>query len=260
MPASARAERNTRIGSVRILRAAYSITAADGPSSHWTSSTATRTGPRTARRARRSGTMRRSRREAVDRRLRRAAGSPRARVAAVQAARRPPPRRPPRAGPGARRGRNASPHLPGCRPGQRALFPQPRRRRYARAWSCRSRPRLPAKAPRARRGRERRDPRPFLVPPDDLARHLCPYHSGGGHESRPSAVAARRRTRCPLGGGSAGPAQTATLTGEVAIQIAVPRKTAHPIESITTRSLGDVSFVLIPAKKSAEANRTTPST
>ena len=50
------------------------------------------------------------------------------------------------------------------------------------------------------------------------------------------------------------------LTGEVAIQIAVPRKTAHPMQSITTRSLGDVSLVLMPAKNRAEAKRTTPST
>jgi hypothetical protein len=54
--------------------------------------------------------------------------------------------------------------------------------------------------------------------------------------------------------------QTVMLTGEVAIQRAVRRKTAQPIESITTRSFGEVSFVLMPAKNSAEANRTTPST
>ena len=54
--------------------------------------------------------------------------------------------------------------------------------------------------------------------------------------------------------------QTDTETGEVAIQTAVQRKTAQPMASIATRSLGDVSLVLMPAKNSAEANRTTPST
>ena len=61
-------------------------------------------------------------------------------------------------------------------------------------------------------------------------------------------------------GGDRVQSQTATLTGEVAIQIAVPRKTAQPIASIATRSLGEVSLVLMPAKNSAEAKRTTPST
>ena len=32
------------------------------------------------------------------------------------------------------------------------------------------------------------------------------------------------------------------LTGEVAIQVAVPRKRAQPIQSITMRSLGDVEL------------------
>lgn len=54
--------------------------------------------------------------------------------------------------------------------------------------------------------------------------------------------------------------QTAMLMGEVAIQIAVPRNTAQPMQSITMRSLGDVSLVLMPAKNRAEAKRTTPST
>ena len=50
------------------------------------------------------------------------------------------------------------------------------------------------------------------------------------------------------------------LTGEVTIHAAVRMKTVHPIESITTRSLGDANLVLMPAKKSDDANRTTPST
>ena len=50
------------------------------------------------------------------------------------------------------------------------------------------------------------------------------------------------------------------LTGEVAIQIVVSRKTAQPMPSIATRSLGAVSLVLMPAKNSADAKRTTPST
>ena len=67
----------------------------------------------------------------------------------------------------------------------------------------------------------------------------------------------RRRGRCPS---LVAAAQTVTLTGEVAIQSAVRRKTAQPIASIATRRLGVVSLVLMPAKNSAEANSTTPST
>jgi hypothetical protein len=50
------------------------------------------------------------------------------------------------------------------------------------------------------------------------------------------------------------------LIGEVAIQMAVRRNTAVPTPSIATRSLGAVSFVLRPAKNSADAKSTTPST
>src|SRR5213596_1986444 len=78
-----------------------------------------------------------------------------------------------------------------------------------------------------------------------------------------SLDAERRRDNERLAGGSDSdrdPAQTVTVTGEVAIHRAVRRKTAQPMESIATRSLGEVSLVLIPAKKSADANRTTPST
>ena len=53
---------------------------------------------------------------------------------------------------------------------------------------------------------------------------------------------------------------TVMLTGEVMIHTAVKTKTRQPMESITTRSRGDASLVLMPAKKSDEANRTTPST
>jgi hypothetical protein len=57
-----------------------------------------------------------------------------------------------------------------------------------------------------------------------------------------------------------GGAQTERLTGEVAIQRAVLRKTRQPMESIATRSFGVVSLVLMPAKNNADAKRTTPST
>ena len=50
------------------------------------------------------------------------------------------------------------------------------------------------------------------------------------------------------------------LTGEVTIHTAVRRKTVQPMESITTRSLREASLVLMPAKKSDDANNTTPST
>ena len=35
---------------------------------------------------------------------------------------------------------------------------------------------------------------------------------------------------------------------------------AQPMESVVTRSFGEVSLVLMPAKNSTDANRTTPST
>ena len=77
-----------------------------------------------------------------------------------------------------------------------------------------------------------------------------PASSKSTSTSDPESGSARARRR----------AQTVTLTGEVAIQMAVRRKTAQPMESIATRSLGDVSLVLMPAKNSADANRTTPRT
>ena len=55
-------------------------------------------------------------------------------------------------------------------------------------------------------------------------------------------------------------AQTETLTGETAIQTSVHTNTTTPIVNIATPSRRDGSFVLIPAKKSAVANSTTPST
>ena len=55
-------------------------------------------------------------------------------------------------------------------------------------------------------------------------------------------------------------AHTVTLTGEVAIQTAVPRKTAQPIDSIAIRKFGDLNFTLMPAKNNDDAKSTTPST
>ena len=54
--------------------------------------------------------------------------------------------------------------------------------------------------------------------------------------------------------------QTERLTGDVAIQTSVPRKTAQPTPRATARSRGSLSFVLVPAKKSATEKSTTPST
>jgi hypothetical protein len=54
--------------------------------------------------------------------------------------------------------------------------------------------------------------------------------------------------------------QIERLTGNVASQITAPRKTAKPSPSNTRRSSGVPSFVLMPAKKSTDAKRTTPST
>ena len=65
------------------------------------------------------------------------------------------------------------------------------------------------------------------------------------------AVAARR---------SSDRRQTDRLTGDVAIQTSVPRKTAQPTPRATARSRGSLSFVLVPAKKSATEKSTTPST
>lgn len=55
-------------------------------------------------------------------------------------------------------------------------------------------------------------------------------------------------------------AQTLTLIGEAAIHTAVKKKMVQPIASIAQRSRGAVSLVLMPAKNSDDANRTTPST
>ena len=54
------------------------------------------------------------------------------------------------------------------------------------------------------------------------------------------------------------PAQTAMLTGCEASQITVPRKTMQPTLSVRVRRRGVVSFVLMPAKKRATENSTTP--
>ena len=69
-------------------------------------------------------------------------------------------------------------------------------------------------------------------------------------DRRTAGAVVRRETRT----------QTVTLTGEVAIQSAVSRKTAQPIASIAMRRRAVVSLVLMPAKNNAEANSTTPST
>ena len=50
------------------------------------------------------------------------------------------------------------------------------------------------------------------------------------------------------------------MTGDDAIHATEPTKTAAPRQSSTIRIRRDGSFALIPAKKSAAAKRTTPST
>src|SRR4051812_24779788 len=65
-------------------------------------------------------------------------------------------------------------------------------------------------------------------------------------------------TSLPTRGGSTG--YTATLTGNVRIQITAPAKIAQPRPRMTAFARGAVSLVLIPAKKSATAKRTTQRT
>ena len=55
-------------------------------------------------------------------------------------------------------------------------------------------------------------------------------------------------------------AHTVTLTGEVAIQTAVARKSTQPIDSIAIRKFGDFNFTLMPAKNNDDAKSTTRST
>ncbi len=55
-------------------------------------------------------------------------------------------------------------------------------------------------------------------------------------------------------------AQIDTLTGEVATQTTVPRKTVAPMARRATRMRGDSSRALIPAKNRVAANRTTART
>jgi hypothetical protein len=50
------------------------------------------------------------------------------------------------------------------------------------------------------------------------------------------------------------------LTGDAAIHAAAPVNTTQAMTSRALRGPGALSFVLIPAKKSATANSTTPST
>ena len=50
------------------------------------------------------------------------------------------------------------------------------------------------------------------------------------------------------------------LIGDVAIHTSVTENTTTPIDSIASRSRGEGSFVLMPAKNSDAANSTTPST
>ena len=56
------------------------------------------------------------------------------------------------------------------------------------------------------------------------------------------------------------PRYTETLTGKVAIQAAVPRKTMQPTTSNALRVPAPRSLVLIPAKNRATANMTTART
>jgi hypothetical protein len=51
-----------------------------------------------------------------------------------------------------------------------------------------------------------------------------------------------------------------TLTGELAIQTAVTRKTTQPTVSNARRNFGDVSLTLMPAKNNDDANNTTANT
>ena len=98
-----------------------------------------------------------------------------------------------------------------------------------------------------------------FVPPE--AHHVDLFAHAGGHRALLQPFAGRRTVlEVALRRGVCACRQTERLTGEVAIQRAVPRNTAHPMQSIAMRSLGDVSLVLIPAKNRADANRTTPST
>ena len=75
-------------------------------------------------------------------------------------------------------------------------------------------------------------------------------HSAPGHGTRVSGAVPARSTS----------AQTEMLTGDVAIQISVPRKTKQPSASVIVRSRTSVSLGLSPAKKSETEKRTTPRT
>ena len=89
------------------------------------------------------------------------------------------------------------------------------------------------------------------------ARSTC----GRGRDGRDS-FRARPRHPCQRRGSRADAidAQTEMLTGDVAIQISVPRKTKQPSASVIVRSRTSVSLGLSPAKKSETEKRTTPRT
>jgi hypothetical protein len=87
-----------------------------------------------------------------------------------------------------------------------------------------------------------------------------------GFRGGPVFPALVRRDRPPEPGGSprdtGGDAagHTDRLIGDVAIQSSVPRNSRQPSPSITTRALAAPSFVLMPAKKRADAKSTTART
>lgn len=100
---------------------------------------------------------------------------------------------------------------------------------------------------------------------DELGRRDAPAHRGqlyrNGAADHVGERRGEHRARSKYRAFSTvGAGQMETLTGEVAIQASVQTKTTSPIVSIATLSRRDGSLVLMPAKKSAAANITTPST